>query len=509
MHQLIKFLSNEMPDYIDDFISVLTATVESIENIRDAITDIIPTLWNQKERRKDINTFDAMDKELENIKNYINLYLVEMDSSILSEIAEKLDEIIEEESEMDNVVNTEKTDYSKYLVDKTIPYKLLDDFKNTSPYAFTFEGIQYLVDSWYEVTIKICEILYKKDEDLFNKIVGNCEIKGRKNVYIAFENDYPARTIGVKRQLLNTNIVIEQRLSANQHMIVVKRLLDKYKISRTAIEIFLESDRKPLHGQQPIGKYINKKVNEVINSEIIEVKNDIKIGAYAKEYFTYYFSDTTHEYELENFLNKYWCIDNLGICYPLLKEVDMAIPISKQKGYNNEYSRYWTKPVLEINGKYYILCSQWFARFREKLDKWINKNEKYIIKNIPKMCEKTNCVHYDFKKDICYNLNNPLFNQPCISATSCKYFSEQVVYITPKEEMKNNLCPCCETKSQIIKMQVTYTKNGISTLATIHYLDVLQCENCNKTFININVFETYTKSKNLEDINIKFIELKK
>ena len=51
----------------------------------------------------------------------------------------------------------------------------------------------------------------------------------------------------------------------------------------------------------------------------------------------------------------------------------MTIPVSKQKGYNNEYGRYWTKPILKINGKHYIICSQWFKEFQNTLDNWINR----------------------------------------------------------------------------------------------------------------------------------------
>ena len=52
--------------------------------------------------------------------------------------------------------------------------------------------------------------------------------------------------------------------------------------------------------------------------------------------------------------------------------------ISKQKGYNNDYRRYWTRPVLEINDTYYILCSQWFEEFKEKSNKWIDGQELQI-----------------------------------------------------------------------------------------------------------------------------------
>ena len=463
MHKLIEFLSNEMPDYADELISALNTTAESVGNIRDAITDMIPTLWKQRERRKDINDYDDIDKELECIENYLKSFLSDMDSTILSNIDAKLDEIIEEE-ENENESNTTavRVDYNKYLVDKTLPYKLLDDFKNTSPYAFTFDGIQYLVDSWYEITVKVCEILYNRDKNLFCEIAGNCGIRGRKNAYIAFKNEYPARTIAVKKQLLDTDIVIEQRLSANQHMIVVKRLLDKFRIPRTAIEIFLESDRKPLHGQQPIGKYLGGnafKENISPNGlENTDDKPDIKIGKYARDFFEKYFSSKTAHYNVSSFLSKEWCHDNFGICYPLLKEVDMTIPISKQKGYNNEYGRYWVKPILNINDKYYIICSEWYPQFREKLDKWIEEQEIQISDS------KIN------------------------------------VYVLPK--IKTKTCPECDNKTEKEILYVTYH----TAIADINNkLFTRRCNTCEKIYIADTIFKSYTRSKDIENINVNFI----
>lgn len=462
MHKLIEFLFNEMPDYTDELISALNTTADAIGNIRAAITDMIPTLWRQKERRNDISNFDVMDKELENIENYLSSFLSDLDVSLLSEIEEKIDKIIEEETNAEKEKATERINYNKYLVDNTIPYKLLEDFKNTSPYAFTFDGSQYLVDSWYEITIKVCEILYGINKTLFCNIVGNCEIKGRKNVYIAFIDDYPARTIAVKKQLLDTNIVIEQRLSANQHMIVVKRLLDKFKIPRTAIKIFLESDRKPLRGQQPIGKYVTKQKrtnNKKPENNIENDEQNIKIGKYAKEYFSNFFSDSANKYDINNFLDIIWCHDHFGICYPLLKEVDITLPITKQKGYNNEHARYWVKPVLEINEAHYIICSQWFEEFRGKLDKWIESQALQI---------------YDTKMD---------------------------VYVLPK--LKAKICPKCGNKTDKKILYVTYH----TVIADIkNQLFTRRCNSCEVTYIADTIYKSYTRSKNIEDINVNFIK---
>lgn len=263
-------LQKEVPTRIDELISSLSVCATNITAIR--------ALLSSKAQKYDkLDQFDeAMqvmqaNKEMLQIENYLNGVIVNLKNLEQAEITEIISEVEEndndtacteesvedDEEAVEEELADEKTDYTQYLVDQTIPYKLTEDFKNTSPCAFSFDGEKYLVDNWYEITIKVCEILYKKNVKLFSDIVGSCAIKGRKNAYIAFVNDYPAKSIGVPRPLLDTNIIVEQRLSANQHMIVVKRLLDKFRIPRTAISIYLESDRKPKHGQIPIGKFLN------------------------------------------------------------------------------------------------------------------------------------------------------------------------------------------------------------------------------------------------------------
>jgi len=191
----------------------------------------------------------------------------------------------------------------------------------------------------------------------------------------------------------------------------------------------------------------------------INEATDIKIGQLAREYFTKYFSDASKQYDLKNFLNKCWCHDTFGICYPLLKEVDMTIPISKQKGYNNNYGRYWVKPILRINGKYYIICSEWYPQFREKLDKWISKQEPQIT------------------------------------------HSKMSVYVLPK--LKTKICPKCGNKTEKEILYVTYH----TAIADINNkLFTRRCKNCEKTYIADTIFKSYTRSKNVESINVNFIK---
>lgn len=529
MEKVWDTLQNEVPTRIDELISSLNTSVTNIIAIRALLSSKVQK-YDKLDQLDEAMQVMRANKEMLQIENYLKDIIANLDNSVSVESSDGLDETVEDDGsssidediaeEDDEAVEEEladeKTDYSQYLVDQSIPYKLTEDFKNTSPCAFSFDGEKYLVDNWYEITIKVCEILYKKNTRLFNDIVGNCAIKGRKNAYIAFADDYPAKSIGVPKPLLNTNIVIEQRLSANQHMIVVKRLLHIFRIPRTAISIYLESDRKPKHGQIPIGKFLNgnsefykKKLSSIEEDETISNSAKKKIGEYVRDYFTVYFADRTRQYDITNFLNKYWCNEHLGICYPLLKEIDETKPVSEQKNYNNEYARYWIKPIFTINGKKYIMCSQWFKGQQEKFDKWVEGESVGFLKVKSaenRQRKKENCLNYDFKKNQCMCTQSGMFTMPCDGVNFCEHYSEFSIYVVPAIVKKSKNCPCCRGKITMEVIQCTYQKDNGKIVS--NNLQTYRCENCQRNYLAKTVFDMYISNKDVDrlDVNFKMVD---
>lgn len=243
-------------------------------------------------------------------------------------------------------------------------------------------------------------------------------------------------------------------------------------------------------------------------------KTDVekKIGEYARDYFTVYFSSKGKQYDLKNFLNKDWCNEHLGICYPLLKEVDITKPIADQKNYNNEYARYWTKPVLQINGKHYIMCSQWFKGFQEKLDKWIEEEtiqgakfeQQRLFPNTHQR-NKKDCIHYDFKKDQCMcTQSDATFTMPCNSVNSCQYFTPFALHIIPKQYCKKRHCPYCNGSLEKELVYCTYRPDDVTEIH--NKLISYRCERCDTNYVADTVYKGYTHSKNLEDLNVTFIK---
>lgn len=233
---------------------------------------------------------------------------------------------------------------------------------------------------------------------------------------------------------------------------------------------------------------------------------EIKIGQYARDYFTQYFKSVNiSDEELKQFLNKYWCNDNFGICYPLLKEVDLSKSIKEQLNYNNSYGRYWKTPVLAINGKNYIMCSQWFKQFRAKLDKWIESHKYDAIKAMQEEKErnKERCMHYDFKKNQCMCTDSGVFTQRCQNIKSCGYYVETKfpIYIVPKHVNKSQKCPCCDNRTEKEFVICTY-KSAIGEIQ--NKLLTYRCSICERNYIADTLYTNYTKSKNVEALDVVF-----
>lgn len=196
----------------------------------------------------------------------------------------------------------------------------------------------------------------------------------------------------------------------------------------------------------------------------------------------------------------------MGICYPLLKEIDETKPVSEQKNYNNEYARYWIKPIFEINGKKYIMCSQWFKGFQEKFDKWTDEQNIYSKIDSTKSStqrSKDRCEHYDFKKNQCMCTQSGIFTQTCQNVNTCRYYVETKypIFIVPKHITKSKKCPCCSGSTQKEFVFCTYrmddkeVKNNLLTY---------RCNECKKNYIADTLYSNYTRNKDLEDLDVRF-----
>lgn len=179
---------------------------------------------------------------------------------------------------------------------------------------------------------------------------------------------------------MDTDIILESNTSTIQKCNIILKMLSIYKISDSAVKVYLESDRRPKHRQRPIGKYINPDYDYTKEVDVTairtDVKPEIKISQLAYSYFLEYFKDTSKRYDIARFLDEKWCFDVLGISCPLLKEVDISKDLIEQTIYGDKnYPSYAQNPKYLINGKTYLICMRWYEMYRDKLEKWIAENK--------------------------------------------------------------------------------------------------------------------------------------
>ena len=524
MENVWDILQKEVPTRIDELNSSLNACAANISSIR-ALLSSKAQKYDKLDQYDEAMQVMRANKEMLQIEKYLNGVIENLNSCIVQESEKVSNEnmteddtlagdeyIIEDEEGFDEEdLFDEKTDYSQYLVDNTIAYPVSKNLENTTPYSFSFLGETYRVSNYLQMWVKICELLYDRNSQIFEKIAVTHSLAGRKKAYIVFKGDVIAQNMIKPIPFLDTDIILESNTSTIQKSSIILKMLSIYKISDSAIKVYLESDRRPRHGQRPIGKYINSDYDYTAEVDVTTVKTDvkpeIKISQLAYSYFSEYFKDTSKRYDIAKFLDEKWCFDTLGISCPLLKEIDVNKDLKDQTIYGDKnYPSYAQNPKYLINDKTYLICMRWYELYRDKLEKWIAEQE--LMNKQSKRHVKENCIHYDFKKNICGCVDNVLFNQPCNHVNSCKYYSDLQVYVIPKQKAREKMCPCCGMKCNNKMLEVTYTKNGISSLMVINRLATLKCDYCEKIFISEDVFRVYAKNKSLDDLSIKFADYK-
>lgn len=536
MDKLMEFLKKEVPSNAGDLNDAINNMLKIIEDTRVSLKSKFFTMANNffedSNYNEIIKEFQSANKQLQNFKSNLN-HFVNDDEKINSNIGISDDILIEEndtgdiaEDEEEEIEELEgKIDYKKYLVDNTKPYPLSSDFENTTPDSFSFRGETYKVKTYKDMLLKLCEILYEKDANTFKEIATWHQIRGRKKSYIVYESDKVAQTITNPLRFLNTKIILEGTTSTTQKIKIIHKMLEIYKISPSSVKIYLKSDRHPRHGQEPIGIYIDKSFDYKTEKEInlkndnkcIENNSDIPIGKRVYDYFQDYFKDANQTHDIQNFLSKNWCKETFNISYPLLKEYDESKDLKAQTIPEGKSGAYYAQnPKLYINNKLYIIYMQWSEKtHRSRIEKWISENpissfipvvevfDKFMLSK-----QKEKCIYYDYKKDLCSSLDNPLFNQPCDNVSSCNYYSEKIVYITSKEKLKNKSCPSCGLQAEYEYLEIEYNPDN-NLPAVTKKLQTLICHHCNKVFINVDLYKIYIKNKNPDYLDVSFTKYDK
>ena len=483
MDKLMEFLQKEVPDNAEDLKNSINSTLEIIECTRAALTSkyvsIAKNFFKGGNSDEIIRNFENAEKQLENMQNKLSDFLINdletnLDSSKDILIEENDTEDIAEDEEEEVEEREGKIDYKKYLVDNTKSYPLSSDFENTTPDSFSFKGEIHKIKTYKEMWLKLCKILYEKDENTFKDIATRHQIRGRTKPYIVYESDKVAQNITTPLQFLNTKIILEGTTSTTQKIKIMIKMLDIYKISPSSVKVYLKSDRHPKHGQEPIGIYKDKNydykaeialnTNNNENDKNIDCNFDIPIGKRAYGYFQSYFKNTSISYDIQNFLDKNWCKSVFNISFPLLKEYDETKDIKEQTIPEGKTGAYYAQnPKLHINNKLYIIYMQWNEKMhRSKLEKWI--------------------------------IEHP------ISDSVQDINSKMNVYVIPKNKAK--ICKKCGKKTLTDNLLLTYYK-GDANFEKDFY--IRRCKNCDLIFMSEGTYNMYSTSSDIRDPNVNFI----
>lgn len=355
---LIDFCKQKFPERTIDL-------CEAIDLIVDILTNIKSDLGKSMSDLIDNDDYDSVDEYKNHAKRVAQI--IQSLNSISNNITiDNLEDEVQEDEACELNNNDINYNDKSFNVDSNIPHTLYEDFTYTKPAGIEIENTYLEANEWRDVFNKCCQYLLKKDPEIFSSFLTDITMQGRKRKYFSYDSSELREGVRIK----NTKIYIEYNVSATFVRNIIIKMLEKYEIPKRNCHIFIRRDLTSLHSE-------NTKLQETAQ-KLKESTDEIKIGQYAKEYFTAYFQSNTSEDDINHFTNKNWCHDTFGICYPILKQVDKKLPISEQVNYNNQYRRYYSNPILNINGNDYIICSQWFAQFKPKLMNWINSSSVSI-----------------------------------------------------------------------------------------------------------------------------------
>ena len=230
MSNLIDFLQEEIPSNAKDLSNSISTILDIIERNRNALASKVTKLYLDG-KHDEMETFKEANKQLMELENYLKN---------LGNLSDKHENSISSKDNADrNEINTitDKPNYSNRKTDDTVPHNLDEDFTNKHPEYFVLEGKRYFVRNWNRLLILVCEILSSRNPELFQSFPEDESMQGRKRQYFSrTPMKYPCKKIG------GTNIYVCTNNNGNGNCSIVVKILEKYNIPTTSLEIFLKAD---------------------------------------------------------------------------------------------------------------------------------------------------------------------------------------------------------------------------------------------------------------------------
>ncbi|NLY46768.1 MAG: hypothetical protein GX053_12405 [Tissierella sp.] len=229
MEELIKVLK-------DDFYESAVDLSESLELLKEVINSTIDEVSSRVAK-------EIISRNFDNINKYKDLAEKGSECEILIErmlaLLESDDKEIIRDFEEEQLKETNHIpNYDEYQVDNSVEHSLLDNFTHKRPYGFKFiRNDMYEANSWKDIFIKTCEILYDINPDKFKSFEDLPHMNGKKKKYFS-SNPKDLR----KEYRIRSEIYVETNQSANTIRNIIVKILKEYKFKISDFKIYLRAD---------------------------------------------------------------------------------------------------------------------------------------------------------------------------------------------------------------------------------------------------------------------------
>jgi len=166
----------------------------------------LPKAWNKIIKESDENFIELIAETTEKICGHRPEHIIV--EKFLASYVQKMEILVPETPK--RVSSREKT---------PIPKKMLQEdesYTGKSISSFTFRGTQYKVQTWKDMLIQICHIMFTTHRDSFEQVLS---LVGRKRPYFTRNQD----ELRIPEKINGTDIYVEINLSANS---IVKLSMD-------------------------------------------------------------------------------------------------------------------------------------------------------------------------------------------------------------------------------------------------------------------------------------------
>lgn len=243
---IIEFIQNETPENQELLDKAIGAIEEVLQREQDLVDENAMNLLRERDYDKmqkyvDMSrTIASLQASMKDIFEKIGVDKPKEKKDVLRKSVNK--EILEDDMEFLED-DQKRINYEEYRVDEMVAHDLMTDFRYTKPAAFSLDEIRYPARMWKQMLVKICEILYQKNNKIFEEFLEDKFMQGKTRKYFS-RNEASLRN---PEKIKGSNIFVETNLSANSTRDMVMKMLDKYRIPYAAFKVYLSKDLSPLH----------------------------------------------------------------------------------------------------------------------------------------------------------------------------------------------------------------------------------------------------------------------